>query len=107
MQFGVGGPKSIVSVDFGNDGTDEIVDENGRKIKFKSSVDALAYFEKLGWSVVSAYSVLHATGVANVPVIHYLMRKEVATYEEKMAGIHTKRTEPAKKLKLGDDGYFN
>lgn len=107
MQFGTAGMKSIISVDFGNDGADEIIDEKGKKIKFKSSIDALSFFEKLGWSVVSAYSVIHATGIANVPVVHYLLKKDVSSYDEKMEGIYTKRTEPTKKLELGDDGYFN
>lgn len=38
MQFSPGGLKSMISVDFGNNGTDEIVDTDGKKIKFKSSI---------------------------------------------------------------------
>lgn len=91
MQFSPGGAKSMISVDFGNDGTDEIVDENGKKIKFKSSIDALSYFEKLGWSVLSVYSVNHNSGLANVPVVHYLLQKKVENYDDKFAGIHLKR----------------
>lgn len=106
IQFNTGAPKAIVSVDFGNTGTDEIVDENGKKVKFKSSVDALSYFEKLGWSVVSAYSVVAYNGLANVPTVHYLLQKKVASYDEKMDGIRTKKSEPKKKIDLGDDGYF-
>ena len=106
MQFNTGSPKALIVVDFGNKGADEIVDENGKKIKFKSSVDALSYFEKLGWSVVSAYSVVAYNGLANVPTVRYLLQKKVASYDEKMYGIRTKKIEPKKKINLGDDGYF-
>ena len=106
MQFNTGSPKALIVVDFGNKGADEIVDENGKKIKFKSSVDALSYFEKLGWSVVSAYSVVAYNGLANVPTVRYLLQKKVASYDEKMDGIRTKKSEPKKKIELGDDGYF-
>lgn len=51
MQFGVGVGKATISVDFGNDGADELLDE-------------------------------------------------------KMDGLHTKRSEPKQKKQLGDDGYF-
>ena len=106
MQFNTGSPKALIVVDFGNKGADEIVDENGKKIKFKSSVDALSYFEKLGWSVVSAYSVVAYNGLANVPTVRYLLQKKVASYDEKMYGIRTKKIDPKKKINLGDDGYF-
>ena len=106
IQFNTGTPKALIVVDFGNNGADEIVDENGKKVKFKSSVDALSYFEKSGWSVVSAYSVVAYNGLANVPTVHYLLQKKVASYDEKMYGIHTKKSEPKKKISLGDDGYF-
>ena len=106
MQFNTGSPKALIAVDFGNKGADDIVDENGKKVKFKSSVDALSYFEKLGWSVVSAYSVVAYNGLANVPTVRYLLQKKVASYDEKMDGISTKKSEPKKKINLGDDGYF-
>ena len=106
MQFNTGSPKALIAVDFGNKGADDIVDENGKKVKFKSSVDALSYFEKLGWSVVSAYSVVAYNGLANVPTVHYLLQKKVASYDEKMDGLRTKTSEPKKKINLGDDGYF-
>ena len=106
MQFNTGSLKALIAVDFGNKGADDIVDENGKKVKFKSSVDALSYFEKLGWSVVSAYSVVAYNGLANVPTVHYLLQKKVASYDEKMDGIRTKKSEPKKKINLGDDGYF-
>ena len=106
MQFNTGSPKALIVVDFGNKGADEIVDENGKKIKFKSSVDALSYFEKLGWSVVSAYSVMAYNGLGNVPTVRYLLQKKVASYDEKMDGIRIKKSEPKNKINLGDDGYF-
>lgn len=96
LQFSPGGFKSSISVDFGNNGTESILDENGEKIKFNSSIDALAYFEKLGWSVASVYSVNHNSGLASVPVVHYLMQKKVTSYDEKMDGIKTKSTQQKK-----------
>lgn len=106
IQFNTGRPKALIVVDFGNNGADEIVDENGKKVKFKSSVDALSYFEKLGLSVVAAYSVLAYNGLANVPTVRYLLQKKVASYDEKMAGIRIRKSEPKKKINIGDDGYF-
>lgn len=111
MEFNVAGlGSSLISVDFGNKGADELVDENGKKIKFNSIVDALMYMERRGWSVISAFSVFHNTGIVQpVPVAHYLMKKTVSDYSEKMDGIQTKKaTIPQKQKKtLGDDGYFN
>lgn len=111
MQFNPAGlGASLISVGFGNKGVDELVDENGKKIKFNSSVDALMYMEKRGWTVVSVFSVIHDPGISKaVPVVHYLMKKTVSDYSEKMDGIHTKKatTQQKQKKTLGDDGYFN
>ena len=111
MQFNPAGlGASLISVDFGNKGVDELVDENGKKIKFNSSVDALMYMEKRGWTVVSVFSVIHDPGISKaVPVVHYLMKKTVSDYSEKMDGIHTKKatTQQKQKKTLDDDGYFN
>ena len=101
---------SVISVDIGNKGADELVDENGKKIKFNSSIDVLMYMEKRGWNVVSAFSVIHDPGISKaVPVVHYLMKKIVSDYSEIMNGIHTKKatTQQKQKKTLGDDGYFN
>lgn len=119
MQFNPAGlGASVISVDFGNKGADELVDENGKKIKFNSSIDVLMYMEKRGWNVVSAFSVIHDPGISKaVPVVHYLMKKIVSDYSEIMNGIHTKimngihtkkaTTQQKQKKTLGDDGYFN
>ena len=111
MQFNPAGlGASVISVDFGNKGADELVDENGKKIKFNSSIDVLMYMEKRGWNVVSAFSVIHDPGISKaVPVVHYLMKKIISDYSEIMNGIHTKKatTHQKQKKTLGDDGYFN
>ena len=111
MQFNPAGlGASVISVDFGNKGADELVDENGKKIKFNSSIDVLMYMEKRGWNVVSAFSVIHDPGISKaVPVVHYLMKKIISDYSEIMNGIHTKKatTQQKQKKTLGDDGYFN
>lgn len=84
MQFNPAGlGASVISVDFGNKGADELVDENGKKIKFNSSIDVLMYMEKRGWNVVSAFSVIHDPGISKaVPVVHYLMKKIVSDYSD-------------------------
>lgn len=108
MQFNpAGGTKSLVVFDFGNDGTDEIVDDDGKVIKFNSSMDAIGYMERLGWKVVSAYSVTHIAA-ESVPVAHYILSKEIGSYGEKMSGIRTKRTknEGRQKKEMSDDGYL-
>lgn len=108
MQFNpTGETKSLIVFDFGNDGTDEIVDESGKAVKFNSSMDAIAHMERLGWKVVSAYSVTHMA-VEAVPVVHYILSKEIGSYSEKMNGIRTKRTnnEGRQKKEMSDDGYL-
>lgn len=105
MQFNpAGGTKSLIVFDFGNAGTEEIVDENGKEIKFNSSIDAIGYMERLGWKVVSAYSVDHIAA-KSVPVVHYLMSKEISAYNEAMSGIRTKKQEH-RKMEMSDDGYL-
>lgn len=102
MQFNPAGlGASVISVDFGNKGADELVDENGKKIKFNSSIDVLMYMEKRGWNVVSAFSVIHDPGISKaVPVVHYLMKKIVSDYSEIMNGIHTKLPRNKSRRKL-------
>ena len=46
---------------------------------------------------MSAYSVVAYNGLANVPTVHYLLQKKVVSYDEKMYGIRTKKSEPKKK----------
>lgn len=98
-------PKSVLAFNFGEEVDNEIVDEAGKKIKFQSAIDAIGYLEKKGWNVITAYSVVHDNGVLKTPAVHYLMKKEVSSYDEKMDGIILKK-KVTKKKELGDDGYF-
>lgn len=99
-----GGSKAVISFDFGSDAVGELLDDKGKKIKFKSPVDALSYMERIGWSVVSSYSVVHVAGTTNVPVVHYLLQKEVKEYNEKMEGLNVK-TKQTRESNPTDDGY--
>ena len=47
-----------------------LVDENGKRIKFNSMIDALNYMAKLGWKFEQAYVV----STQNQLVYHYLLR---------------------------------
>ena len=46
----------------------------------------------------------HSLG--SITLLRYLLQKKVASYDEKMYGIRTKKSEPKKKINIGDDGYF-
>lgn len=64
-----------------------LVDENGKRIKFNSMVDAMNYMGRLGWEFKQAYVV--TTGQQNV--YHWLLSKEVTGDEEIGKGLTTKK----------------
>ncbi|MFP9098641.1 hypothetical protein ACLI09_06260 [Flavobacterium sp. RHBU_24] len=65
--------KVDIRIDYGQDATffeDKTVrDKNGKKIIFRSVMDALNYMKSLGWNFVDAYAI--TTGSQNI--YHYLM----------------------------------
>lgn len=105
LNFGASvGSKAQISFDFGRDGFGDLVDESGKRIKFQGSVDALEYMSRLGWSLVSTYTLNMFKGTLNVPVVRFLLVKHTTSQDGKMNGIRTK--EIAKKEKQPtDDGY--
>lgn len=82
QQVGLLKKKMQIKVDFGDkkglfgSSVDDIFcDDTGKKIKFKSMIDALNYMSSQGWSFISAYSMLEK----EEPVYHYLMKKRIKT----------------------------
>lgn len=105
LNFGASvGAKAQISFDFGKDGFGDLVDESGKRIKFNGSVDALEYMSRLGWSLVSVYTLNMFKDTLNVPVVRFLLVKHTTSQDGKMNGLRTK--EIAKKEKQPtDDGY--
>lgn len=105
LDFGASvGAKAQISFDFGKDGFGDLVDESGKRIKFQGSVDALEYMSRLGWSLVSVYTLNMFKGTINVPMVRFLLIKHTTGQDGKMNGLRTK--EIAKKEKQPtDDGY--
>lgn len=115
--------KVTVSVDFGqytsfwkSYSNQFLVDENGKKIKFNSMVDAMNYMGRLGWEFEQAYVITHG----NQNVYHWLLSKKISDGEEIDAGFTTKerykeaeeQSEEQDKSKkrrrvTNDDVYFN
>ena len=63
-----------------------LVDENGKRIKFNSMIDALNYMAKLGWKFEQAYVV----STQNQLVYHYLLSKK-GTLSDVKNGLTVKR----------------
>ena len=60
-------------------------DENGKKIEFKSMVDAMNYMSKRGWDYVECVTYADF-GKQNV--VHYIFRKYVTNDKEAKEGIY-------------------
>jgi len=74
--------KVTVQADFGQEttywkGVDEIKDENGKKIRFNSMVDAMNFMGTKGWEFVQAYVVTES----NQSVYRWLLKKEISQEE--------------------------
>ncbi|MBR5530442.1 MAG: hypothetical protein IKU63_02900 [Bacteroidaceae bacterium] len=84
------GNKMKVSVDFGQRVTwlsdQQLVDENGKKIKFNSMVDAMNYMGRFKWKFIQAYAIRHD----NSNVYHFLLYKDIVNDNEITEGFRTK-----------------
>ena len=96
------GNKLSIEIDFGeensfwgNDGRNEVVDENGKEIKFNTMVDAMNFMGERGWVYTDSYVVT----VGKQNVIHWLLRKEIGVDEEIRGNIKQKRDKIKKKTK--------
>ncbi len=72
---------STIRIDIGNsNGKDDYYDENGKKVEFNSTIDAVDYFSVRGWEVVTGMGTLSSDRFGQ----YYLMRKTLpskADYE--------------------------
>lgn len=101
--WGVG--KVDATMDFGGGKTwigssCTILDDNGKKMKFTSTMGAVNYMAKRGWKLDK--TVFLTLGKSNV--LHYIMVKQVKTDEEITEGIKYKSKDPVRK-KTGDDMF--
>lgn len=86
--------KVTISIDFGQEisfwqqhAQKQLVDQNGKEMKFNSMVDAMNYMGKLGWEFEQAYVVT----VGQQNVYHWLMSKVVDEEGAATQGINTKQ----------------
>lgn len=87
------GTKVDISIDFGQKisffkqyNQKLMVDEEGKRIKFNSMIDALNYMGKFGWEFEQAYAV----SMGNTNVYHFLLSKDITSDREFLYGIKTK-----------------
>lgn len=87
--FGIG--KVKVRLDMGHKVTDyeSLFDENDKKIKFNTIMEAVNYMAKRGWSVAQTYP-LTDVGLSKQTVIHYLLVKYVTNDSEISEGLKLK-----------------
>lgn len=94
------GNKISVEIDFGeeknfwgNDGRNEVVDENGKEKKFNSMVDAMNFMGERGWVYTDSYVIT----VGQQHVIHWLLQKEIGIEEDARGNLKQKRDKIKKK----------
>ncbi len=86
--------KVTISIDFGQQvsfwqqhAQKQLVDQNGKEMKFNSMVDAMNYMGTLGWEFEQAYVVT----IGQQNVYHWLMSKLVDEEGAATEGINTKQ----------------
>lgn len=77
----LGGSPKTVSLNFGGEKYETIYDEEGKKKKFNSDIDAVNYMAKRGWKVETTYR------IKGDDDIRYLLCKMVKTDEEAYEGL--------------------
>ena len=80
---------STIRVDMGNsNGKDDFYDENGKKVDFNSTIDAVDYFSARGWTLETGMGVLSSDRFGQ----YYLMSKTLSKEEyetfKKKIGLH-------------------
>lgn len=106
LNYNYGGyGKLKVLVDFGNlsKGSYSVLcDNDGKKIKFKTIIEAINKMADCGWRVIESYHV----SAWNYKITHYLMEKVVTSDEQITEGLVLKpEKEPYRMGKKGDDMY--
>ena len=87
--------KVDVELDFGQaskfwTGDRSLYDENGKKIKFNSMLDAANYMGRRGWDLEVAYPVVgFSAGSSDSPIYHWVMSKMVTDEAQITEGLRT------------------
>ena len=87
--------KVDVELDFGQaskfwTGDRSLYDENGKKIKFNSMLDAANYMGRRGWDLEEAYPVVgFSAGSSDSPIYHWVMSKMVTDESQITEGLTT------------------
>ena len=87
--------KVDVELDFGQaskfwTGDRSLYDENGKKIKFNSMLDAANYMGRRGWDLEIAYPVVgFSAGSSDSPIYHWVMSKMVTDDSQITEGLTT------------------
>lgn len=108
---------ATIGFDFGFDRNVDLLDENGKKMKFPSVFSAVNYLAKKGWKLFSAVSSTNTAQIIlldktlnNIPmVMHYIMTKDVASDDEILDGLNVtkhKKNLEYKEKKMSNDGYY-
>lgn len=104
------GTKLTIELDFGlshhnlvYDGRDQLVDENGKKIKFNSLVDAMNYMSNLGWKLESTYTYI----INRYPVVYWVISKYIKADEDVRNGIRQIRDGKDKNEENKFDPVYN
>lgn len=106
LNYNYGGyGKLKVLVDFGELSKESysiLCGSDGKKIKFKTIVEAINHMAKHGWRIVESYHV----SAWNYKITHYLMEKVITSDDEITEGLYLKpEKEPYRMGKKGDDMY--
>lgn len=95
--------KVRAQIDLGASRYGTIVDENGKQMKFNSTVDILNYMSRLGWKVTQTYFI--STPGTKQQVLRYLLEKQITDDSQISEGIYVKQPEKYEPGKNGDDMY--
>lgn len=98
--------KVNITIDLGENRYGTICDDKGKATKFNTTIDALNYMSKLGWSVKDTYFL--SSDIGKQKVLHFLLVKQVTDDSQISEGIYVKpkkKKEPYKPEKNGDDMY--
>nr|DAK51003.1 MAG TPA: hypothetical protein [Caudoviricetes sp.] len=98
--------KVNITIDLGENRYGTICDDKGKATKFNTTIDALNYMSKLGWSVKDTYFL--SSDMGKQKVLHFLLVKQVTDDSQISEGIYVKpkkKKEPYKPGKNGDDMY--
>lgn len=92
--------KFIGCVDFGNNGANELLNDDGQKIKFNSDMDALNYMAQRGWTLQSTYVLPQNTYISGkTSGVHYILKKEIDDKNDYLNGLNISKATKSKEEK--------